>query len=290
MLIQSFSCCSWTLRWKHLQDRECRLVKADEGECLRWTIVRCTMWNEAGLKLKPCCVFMKIHLRQSFAGTCLSQLVGAEAFEGDTSDFGKCFTPILRLRILRPSHQQKALRARASRRGSLKRWSCTACGMFMLARLVIANRSIYDGSFMLARLVLNAVVFQLDQSDLQTKTGAYSLGKCVERIVLTHSREFVWVLPLGLLCLFFCFFVPPLFCTFAVLLAIFGLRPVVQPRGVWHICLRLWPSATGTRHRWDQGSNVRTWAVGCRCSKPMPSNACSDLSEDGWLVWNMNNG
>ena len=79
------------------------------------------MWNEAGLKLKPCCVFMKIHLRQSFAGTCLSQLVGAEAFEGDTSDFGKCFTPILRLRILRPSHQQKALRARASRRGSLKR-------------------------------------------------------------------------------------------------------------------------------------------------------------------------
>ena len=66
------------------------------------------MWNEAGLKLKPCCVFMKIHLRQSFAGTCLSQLVGAESFEGDASDFGKCFTPILRLRILRPSHQSSA--------------------------------------------------------------------------------------------------------------------------------------------------------------------------------------
>ena len=209
MLIQSFSCCSWTLRWKHLQDRECRLLKTDEGECSRWTIVRCTMWNEAGLKLKPCCVFMKIHLRQSFAGTCLSQLVGAESFEGDASDFGKCFTPISRLRILRPSHQQKALRARASRRGSLKRWSCTTCGMFMLARLVIANRSIYDGWFMLARLVLNAVVFQLDQPDLQTKTGAYSLGKCVERIVLTHSREFVWVLLLGLLCLVFRFFVSP---------------------------------------------------------------------------------
>ena len=66
---------------------------------------------------------------------------------------------------------------------------------------------------MLARLVLNAVVFQFHQSDLQTKTGAYSLGKCVERIVLTHSREFVWVLPLGLLCLVFCFFVSPLTAT-----------------------------------------------------------------------------
>ena len=77
----------------------------------------------------------------------------------------------------------------------------------MLVRLVIANRSIYDGSLMLARLVLNAVVFQLDQSDLQTKTGAYSLGKCVERIVLTHSREFVWVcLWVYFACfLFFCF-------------------------------------------------------------------------------------
>ena len=86
---------------------------------------------------------------------------------------------------------------------------------------------------MLARLVLNAVVFQLDQSDLQTKTGAYSLGKCVERIVLTHSREFVWVLPLGLLCLFFCFFCfPPVLHVRRLLLAIFGLRPVVQPRGV----------------------------------------------------------
>ena len=59
------------------------------------------MWNQAGLKVKPCCVLMKIHLRQSFAGTCLSQLVCAESFEGDASDFGKCFTPILRLRILR---------------------------------------------------------------------------------------------------------------------------------------------------------------------------------------------
>ena len=39
------------------------------------------MWNQAGLKVKPCCVCMKIHLRQSFAGTCLSQLVGAESFE-----------------------------------------------------------------------------------------------------------------------------------------------------------------------------------------------------------------
>ena len=154
-------CCSWTLRWKHPQDRECRFLKIDEGERLRWTIVRYTMYvNQAGLKVKPCCVFMKIHLRQSFAGTCLSQLVGAESFEGDASDFGKCFTPILRLRILRPSHQQKALQARASRRGSLKRWSCTTCGMLMLARLV-----------------LNAVVFQLDQSDLRTKTGAYSLGQ-----------------------------------------------------------------------------------------------------------------
>ena len=57
--------------------------------------------NQAGLKVKPCCVCMKIHLRQSFAGTCLSQLVGAESFEGDACDFGKCFTPILRLRILR---------------------------------------------------------------------------------------------------------------------------------------------------------------------------------------------
>ena len=66
---------------------------------------------------------------------------------------------------------------------------------------------------MLARLVLNAVVFQLDQSDLQTKTGTYSLGKCVERIVLTHSREFVWVLLLGLLCLVFSFFVSPLTAT-----------------------------------------------------------------------------
>ena len=70
--------------------------------------------------------------------------------------------------------------------------------------------SIYDSWFMLARLVLNAVVFQLDQSDLRTKTGAYSLGKCIERMVLTHSREFVCVLPLGLLCLDFCF---PLFYT-----------------------------------------------------------------------------
>ena len=55
--------------------------------------------NQAGRKVKPCCVFMKIHLRQSFAGTYLSQLVGAESFEGDASDFGKCFTPILRLRM-----------------------------------------------------------------------------------------------------------------------------------------------------------------------------------------------
>ena len=78
---------------------------------------------------------------------------------------------------------------------------------------------------MLARLVLNAVVFQLDQSDLQTKTGAYSL-------VLTHSREFVCVLPLDLLCLFFCFLFPPCFTRHHLLLAIFGLRPVVQPSGV----------------------------------------------------------
>ena len=204
-------CYSWTLRWKHLQDRECRLLKIDEGERLRWTVVRYTMYvNQADLKVKPCCVFMKIHLRRSFAGTCLSQLVGAGSFEGDASDFDKCFTSILRLRILRPSHQQKGLQAQPLRRGNMIRWSCTTCGMLMLARLVIANRSIYDGWFMLARLVLNAVVFQLDQSDLQTKTGAYSLGKCVERIVLTHSREFVWVLPLGLLCLIFCFFCFPL--------------------------------------------------------------------------------
>ena len=84
--------------------------------------------------------------------------------------------------------------------------------------------SIYDSWFMLARLVLNAVVFQLNQSDLQTKTGAYSL-------VLTHSREFVCVLPLDLLCLFFCFLFPPCFTRHHLLLAIFGLRPVVQPSG-----------------------------------------------------------
>ena len=166
------------------------VVKADEGECLRWTIVRCTMYvNEAGLKLKPCCVFMKIHLRQSFAGTCLSQLVGAEAFEGDASDFGKCFTPILRLRILRPSHQQKALRARASRRGSLKRWSCATCGMFMLARLVIANRSIYDGWFMLARLVLNAVVFNLWQLIYVGTVGVERCGFSIESVGSSNQNR-----------------------------------------------------------------------------------------------------
>jgi hypothetical protein len=157
-------CYSWTLRWMHLQDRECRLLKIDEGARLRWTVVRYTMYvNQADLKVKPCCVFMKIHLRRSFAGTCLSQLVGAGSFEGDASDFDKCFTSILRLRILRPSHQQKGLQAQPSRRGNMIRWSCTTCGMLMLARLVIANRSIYDGWFMLARLVLNAVVFNLWQ-------------------------------------------------------------------------------------------------------------------------------
>ena len=77
---------------------------------------------------------------------------------------------------------------------------------------------------MLARLVLNAVVFQLDQSDLQTKTGAYSLGKCVERIVLTHSREFVWVLPSAT--------------------GNFWVDPLSNLAG-FDICLRLWPSATG---------------------------------------------
>ena len=77
-------CCSWTFRWKHLQDRECRLSKIDEGERLRWTVISYTMYvNQADVKVKPCCVFMKIHLRRSFAGTCLSQLVGAELFEGD---------------------------------------------------------------------------------------------------------------------------------------------------------------------------------------------------------------
>ena len=77
--------------------------------------------NQADLKVKPCCVFMKIHLRRSFAGTCLSQLVGAGSFEGDASDFDKCFTSILRLRILRPSHQQKGLQAQPSRRGNMIR-------------------------------------------------------------------------------------------------------------------------------------------------------------------------
>ena len=62
---------------------------------------------------------------------------------------------------------------------------------------------------MLARLVLSAVVFQLDQSHLQTKTRAYTLGKCIERMVLTHSWEFVCVLPLGLLCLVFRFCLSP---------------------------------------------------------------------------------
>ena len=66
--------------------------------------------NQPDLKVKPCCVFMKIHLRQSFAGTCLSQLVGAKSFEGDASDFDKCFTLILQLRSFRPSHPQKGLR------------------------------------------------------------------------------------------------------------------------------------------------------------------------------------
>ena len=73
--------------------------------------------------------------------------------------------------------------------------------------------SIYDSWFMLARLVLNAVVFQLNQSDLQTKTGAYSLGKCIERMVLTHSGNLcafcLWVY----FAWFFVFFVSPLFYT-----------------------------------------------------------------------------
>ena len=67
---------------------------------------------------------------------------------------------------------------------------------------------------MLARLVLNAVVFQLDQSHLQTKTRAYSLGKCIERMVLTHSREICVRFAFGFtLLVFFCFFVSPLFYT-----------------------------------------------------------------------------
>ena len=84
---------------------------------------------------------------------------------------------------------------------------------------------------MLARLVLSAVVFQLDQSHLQTKTRAYTLGKCIERMVSTHSWEFVCVLPLGLLCLVFRFLFIPCFTRHRLLLAIFGLRPVVQPSG-----------------------------------------------------------
>ena len=161
---------SWTLRWMHLQDRECRLLKIDEGERLRWTVISYTMYvNQADLKVKPCCVFMKIHLRRSFAGTCLSQLVGAKSFESDASDFDKCFTSILHLRSFRPSHQQKGLRAWPSRRGNMIRWKCTICGMLMLARLVTANLSIDDSWFMSARLVLSAVVFQLDQSHLQTQ-------------------------------------------------------------------------------------------------------------------------
>ena len=67
---------------------------------------------------------------------------------------------------------------------------------------------------MSAQLVLSAMVFQLDQSDLQTKTRAHTLCKCIERMVLTHSWEFVCVLPLGLLCLVFGFcFTPVLHVT-----------------------------------------------------------------------------
>ena len=206
-------CWSWTLRWKHPPDRECRFLKIDEGERLRWTIVRYKMYvNQAGLKVvKPCCVFSwKFTFVNLLLGLASVSWLAPSRLKATPLTLASVFTPILRLRILRPSHQQKALQARASRRGSLKRWSCTICGMLMLARLVIANRSIYDSWFTLARLVLNAVVFQLDQSDLQTKTGAYSLGKCIKRMVLTHSREFVCVLPLGLLCLIFCFFCFPL--------------------------------------------------------------------------------
>ena len=86
---------------------------------------------------------------------------------------------------------------------------------------------------MLARLVLNAVVFQLDQSHLQTKTRAYSLGKCIERMVLTHSREICVRFAFGFtLLVFFVFLFLPCFTRHRLLLAIFGLRPVVQPSGV----------------------------------------------------------